>query len=103
MWARCVSTVRMLRCSRPARSACGWPVVVGAAVSLAVGGGGCEAGGLSDETTRGAVGRALEGTGYRIEYRRVPRVGGFDAVAGRAMNGRGGQGRPPEALRPRVA
>lgn len=34
--------------------------------------------------------RALESTGYEIRYRKVPRVEGYDMVAGRARNGTGG-------------
>jgi hypothetical protein len=74
--------------------ASGWLVVLGALGGLAVGVGGCgesESGGLGDATSETAVMRALEGTGYRIAYRKVEPVSGYEAVAGRATNRRGGQ------------
>lgn len=61
---------------------------MGGALALAVGG--CGGDGRGDTTTKSAVMSALEGTGYRISYRKVPPVEGYDAVAGRATNRRGG-------------
>jgi hypothetical protein len=47
-------------------------------------------GGLDGTTTKRAVVRALEGTGYGIAYRKTGRVPGYDVVAGQARSRRGG-------------
>jgi hypothetical protein len=46
--------------------------------------------GKGDMTTQAAVVHALEGTGYHITYRKVPRIEGFETVVGRARSAAGG-------------
>ncbi len=45
--------------------------------------------GLGDTTTEADVIQALEGTGYRITYRKMPSVAGYDMLAGEARSRQG--------------
>lgn len=70
-------------------------VVVGLSVAIGLFQGGCGAVSEAveppgDITNEASVVTALEGTGYDIKLRRVPRVEGYEMVAGRATNKSGG-------------
>jgi hypothetical protein len=44
---------------------------------------------LGDTTSEAAVVEALEATGYRLLYRKVPQLEGYDVISGEAINSKG--------------